>query len=126
MITAADSTKPARAPMARATPPNTAAISALDLELDLSLITDRAAFEALEADWNDLFARAGRPTQVFQTFNWNWHWARHYLPDAEGGVAASERMITTSSPFCNLATSGAVMPLILQPTQLSPIEVCNA
>ena len=95
MITAADSTKPARAPMARATPPNTAAISALDLELDLSLITDRAAFEALEAEWNDLFARAGRPTQVFQTFNWNWHWARHYLPDADGGVAGMQLSIVT-------------------------------
>ena len=24
-------------------------------------------------------ARAGASAQVFQTFNWNWHWANHYL-----------------------------------------------
>ena len=46
---------------------------------ELRLVTDRAAFDALEADWNDLFERAGRGTQVFQTFNWNWHWCNHYL-----------------------------------------------
>ncbi len=44
-----------------------------------ALVSDRAGFDALEGDWNDLFARAGRGAQVFQTFNWNWHWANHYL-----------------------------------------------
>ena len=33
-----------------------------------------------------LFERAGRPTQVFQSFNWNWHWANHYLAGAPGGM----------------------------------------
>jgi CelD/BcsL family acetyltransferase involved in cellulose biosynthesis len=33
----------------------------------------------LETDWNELFERAGRPTQVFQTFSWNWHWCRHFV-----------------------------------------------
>jgi CelD/BcsL family acetyltransferase involved in cellulose biosynthesis len=42
-------------------------------------ITTRAAFDALEPEWNALFDRAGRGTQVFQTFNWNWHWCNHYL-----------------------------------------------
>ena len=43
------------------------------------LVTDVAAFETLEPEWDALFARAGRPTQVFQAFAWNWHWCRHYL-----------------------------------------------
>jgi CelD/BcsL family acetyltransferase involved in cellulose biosynthesis len=45
----------------------------------LALVADRAGFDALEDDWNALFERAGRPCQVFQTFNWLWHWANHYL-----------------------------------------------
>lgn len=46
----------------------------------IALVSDRAAFDALEPEWNDLFRRAGKGPQVFQTFNWNWHWANHYLP----------------------------------------------
>ena len=95
MITAAFSTEPARAPIAPACQPSTAAASAPGPGLDLELITDRAAFDALEADWNELFARAGRPTQVFQTFNWNWHWSRHYLGCAEGGVPGLQLSIIT-------------------------------
>jgi CelD/BcsL family acetyltransferase involved in cellulose biosynthesis len=48
------------------------------------LVGERSAFDALEAEWNDLFRRAGRDTQLFQTFNWNWHWANHYLAPAPG------------------------------------------
>jgi CelD/BcsL family acetyltransferase involved in cellulose biosynthesis len=44
-----------------------------------ALISERAGFDALEAEWNALFQRCGRGTQVFQTFNWNWHWCNHYL-----------------------------------------------
>lgn len=54
--------------------------------LDFALISDRASFDALETEWNDLFARSGLPAQVFQTFNWNWHWANHYLAGAPGGI----------------------------------------
>ncbi len=39
----------------------------------------RADFDALEADWNALFAEAGRSEHMFLTFNWLWHWANHYL-----------------------------------------------
>ena len=49
-----------------------------------ALVSERAAFDALEPEWNDLFRRAGRDTQLFQTFNWNWHWANHYLAAAPG------------------------------------------
>ena len=66
-----------------------------DAAVDLNLITGRAEFEALEADWNGLFDRAGRPAQVFQTFNWNWHWSRHYLWDAEGGIDGLRLSIVT-------------------------------
>jgi CelD/BcsL family acetyltransferase involved in cellulose biosynthesis len=49
-----------------------------------ALISERSAFDALEPEWTDLFRRAGRDTQLFQTFNWNWHWANHYLAAAPG------------------------------------------
>ncbi len=52
-----------------------------------ALISERAAFDALEAEWNDLFSRAGRGTQVFQTFNWNWHWCNHYLAESTTALA---------------------------------------
>ena len=60
----------------------TTALPALSIEL----ITDRAAFDALEEEWNALFERAGHSAQVFQSFNWNWHWANNYLHDAPGGI----------------------------------------
>ena len=63
--------------------------------VDFALIADRTVFDALEADWNNLFDRAGRPTQVFQTFNWNWHWANHYLSGAPGGIAGLKLSIVT-------------------------------
>ncbi len=47
--------------------------------LHIELVTTRARFDALERDWNALFARAGRGTHVFQSFNWLWHWANVYL-----------------------------------------------
>jgi len=49
------------------------------LPLSLEIVTDRARFDALEEDWNALFTRAGRSTHVFQSFNWMWHWANHYV-----------------------------------------------
>lgn len=57
-------------------------------EATFDLVTTREAFEALEGEWNDLFARAGRDTQLFQTFNWLWHWANHFLPRDDGGSHA--------------------------------------
>ncbi|MFI5010915.1 MAG: GNAT family N-acetyltransferase [Hyphomicrobiales bacterium] len=46
---------------------------------DIRVIADRARFDALEAEWNALFARVARPDQLFQSFNWLWHWANHFL-----------------------------------------------
>jgi CelD/BcsL family acetyltransferase involved in cellulose biosynthesis len=44
----------------------------------MQLIATRAEFAALEAEWNALDARAARPEQMFQSFNWLWHWAQHF------------------------------------------------
>lgn len=55
--------------------------------ITFDLITNVAAFETLEPEWDALFAAAGRPTQVFQTFAWNWHWCRHYLPTSRSRLA---------------------------------------
>ena len=74
-----------------------------------ALITDRASFDALEGDWTALFDRAGRPTQVFQTFNWNWHWANTYLATAPGGIAGLELAIVTARRNGQLI---AVWPLV--------------
>jgi CelD/BcsL family acetyltransferase involved in cellulose biosynthesis len=51
-----------------------------------ALIAERAQFDGLEADWNALFDRAGRPHQVFQQFSWLWHWANHYA-DRDAGFS---------------------------------------
>lgn len=55
------------------------------LAYDYGLVTTRAGFDALESEWNDLFDRAGSGQQMFQTFNWLWHWANHFLPETPGG-----------------------------------------
>lgn len=44
-----------------------------------ALVDSRAGFDALEEEWNALFAAAGSGGQVFQQFNWLWHWANHFL-----------------------------------------------
>lgn len=44
------------------------------------LVETRAAFDRLEQEWNELFERAGQDAQLFQQFNWMWHWCNHYLP----------------------------------------------
>lgn len=60
------------------------------------LVTARAAFDALEEDWNGLFARGGRDTQLFQSFNWLWHWANHYLPADAADNAGPKLAIVTA------------------------------
>ncbi len=60
--------------------------------LALTMVTDRLAFNALEAEWSDLFARAGRATQMFQSFAWLWHWANNFL--APGDRSQSLAIVT--------------------------------
>ena len=48
-------------------------------EIAVETIETFDRFEELEDDWNKLFARNAQPANVFQSFNWHWHWARNYL-----------------------------------------------
>ena len=50
--------------------------------LKLSFVSERAAFDALEAEWNALFERTATSKQLFQSFNWLWHWCNHYQDEA--------------------------------------------
>lgn len=63
---------------------------------EFDLITDRAAFDALETEWNDLFAKSGKPTNVFQTFNFCWHWANHYLQERDGRPSTLKLLLITA------------------------------
>jgi CelD/BcsL family acetyltransferase involved in cellulose biosynthesis len=50
------------------------------VELDWHVIDSFAAFEQLEPDWDALLERVAPPAgKVFLSYNWNWHWCRHYL-----------------------------------------------
>ena len=69
------------------TPIFRSAVSAVDTTDVCSFITTRSGFDALENDWNALFERAGRSEQMFQTFNWLWHWATHYLKNDTQSLA---------------------------------------
>jgi CelD/BcsL family acetyltransferase involved in cellulose biosynthesis len=53
--------------------------------LAFEVVTERARFDALEADWTALYDRAGLSHQLFQSFNWCWHWANHYLDETRPG-----------------------------------------
>lgn len=80
---------------------------------EVAFISDRAAFDALEDDWNRLFLRAGRSTQYFQTFNWLWHWSNHYFS------AAAKRWATTRLAIVTVRRHGElvlVWPLVMERT----------
>ncbi len=57
-------------------------------------ISDLAGLDELGDDWRALFARAGRSHQLFQSFDWNRTWARHYLDDAGEGRAMHLAVVT--------------------------------
>jgi CelD/BcsL family acetyltransferase involved in cellulose biosynthesis len=59
------------------------------------LVQTFAGFEALEAEWNSLFERAGTDRHLFQTFNWLWHWANHFLPRDTDGAGVRLAIVTT-------------------------------
>lgn len=64
------SSNKAEAPAIAITPP---------AALCFRLVSTAGELSALREEWNDLFAHAGRPEHVFQTFAWNWAWSQHYL-----------------------------------------------
>lgn len=58
------------------------AAAAKTASLTIDIVSTRDGFLALEHDWTALFDRAGRGSQVFQTFAFLRHWADVYLDDA--------------------------------------------
>lgn len=66
-----------------------------------------AAFAALKSEWDSLFARAGRPHQLFQSHVLLAHWADSYPGDA------SDAIIVTARTGDRLV---AVLPLVLTRT----------
>lgn len=87
-------------------------------EVTLDLITTREGFDALEASWNDLFARSGRNTQLFQAFNWLWHWANHFL--GTPGASGPELAIVTAHAGDRLVM---VWPLVVE--RAGPMKVLS-
>lgn len=67
------------------------AIQAEAAPLELTFITTREAFNALEADWNELYSLAGKPGNPFQSFGWCWHWANNFMT---GGDRNSFAIVT--------------------------------
>jgi CelD/BcsL family acetyltransferase involved in cellulose biosynthesis len=65
----------------------TAVAAVVPAQAEMQLIRTRAAFEALETEWNALFDAAARPEQMFQSFNWLWHWTQHFTRPDTGDLA---------------------------------------
>lgn len=42
------------------------------------ILRTKQQFEELEAEWNVLFENHGSGSQLFQTFNWIWHWINQF------------------------------------------------
>lgn len=53
-------------------------------DVTFAFVRTRAGFDELEADWNSLFDRAAHSHQLFQSFNWLWHWCNHFLDEKSG------------------------------------------
>ena len=64
-------------------------------QIDLRLVAERRDFDALEAEWNALFIRSAGPTHVFQSFNFCWHWANHYLGSSRSGISGLNLSVVT-------------------------------
>lgn len=94
-------------PQTQASPARTLTVPSLTFDL----VETRAAFDALEADWNALFERSGRGTQVFQTFPWCWHWCNHFLPGGNPGRATARLAVVTARKDGRLVM---VWPLVVE------------
>jgi CelD/BcsL family acetyltransferase involved in cellulose biosynthesis len=57
--------------------------SRLAQTVDLAIIDSPAEFLALQQEWDGLFARSGRPQQLFQSHVVLRHWVRHYLEEGD-------------------------------------------
>ena len=43
-----------------------------------SIITTISEFDKLQEEWNTLFETHAGGTQLFQTYNWIWHWIHQF------------------------------------------------
>lgn len=86
-------------------------------ELTFDWINDLQAFQELEDDWNTLFDDVGRPSQVFQTYAWCWHWCNTYLDVKDGEHAATELYILTVRQHGKLVM---IWPLMRE--QIGPLK----
>jgi len=73
------------------------------------IVTTRAGFDALGDEWNALFERAGNGAQLFQTFNWLWHWCNTFLP--QDGASGPSLAILTGRRGERLIT---VWPMVIE------------
>lgn len=55
-------------------------------DIGIALVTSLDDFAAMRGEWDALFERSALPQQVFQSFTFLWHWARHYL-DAKSALS---------------------------------------
>ncbi|MGE0022738.1 MAG: GNAT family N-acetyltransferase [Hyphomicrobium sp.] len=94
MSTPARGVEPQSQASSRASSASTPRAAPAPSGVTFDLVTTRSGFDALEGAWNDLFARAGRDAHVFQTFNWLWHWANHFLADP--GTDGTQLAIVTA------------------------------
>ncbi|MDX2258164.1 MAG: GNAT family N-acetyltransferase [Hyphomicrobiaceae bacterium] len=52
--------------------------------IEFELVTQRSAFDALEADWTALYEADAPAGQPFQGFAFCWHWANNFLDETGG------------------------------------------
>lgn len=81
--------------------------------LDLDIVSSRAGFDALEADWTDLYARSAGSAHLFQSFNWLWHWANHFLPERPASGGTRLAIVTARRKGCLVL----VCPLVVSRTR---------
>ena len=72
--------------------------------VSFEIVSSREGFAALEAEWNDLFARCGNAHQIFQSFNWNWHWAQSFLGGSDSTISRETIVLLTGRRGGRLVT----------------------
>ena len=76
------------------------------------IVEDITGLEALENDWNALFARCAHCFHVFQSFNWCWHWSKVFLPRGSNGSDYPKLNILTIRDRDRLVS---VWPMVVTP-----------
>ncbi len=85
-----------------------AAETPVEARVTFQVVDNLVAFQSLEAEWNELFARVARPSQAFQSFAWNWHWCQRYLP--RGGHGGTKLAMVIGRADGRLVL---ILPLVL-------------